>query len=62
VRRVFGDIEIAGIIDLSNLVSQKHLAIRIEIEEILVVAPDEEYPLIVLMGMRVASQCSGLSM
>jgi hypothetical protein len=46
VGRVFGNKEIAGIVDLSDLVAQKHFGIRIEFEEIFAIAPDEEYPLV----------------
>jgi hypothetical protein len=46
VRRVFGNKEIAGIIYLSDLVTQQHFSIRIEVEEIFGIATDEEYPLV----------------
>jgi hypothetical protein len=46
MRRVFGNKEIAGIVDLSDLVAQQHFSIRIEIEEIFGIAPDKEYPLV----------------
>jgi hypothetical protein len=49
VRRVFRNKEIAGIVDLSDFVSQKHFTIRIEFEEIFAIAPDEEYPLVMSM-------------
>lgn len=39
--RVLGNKEIAGIVDLSDLVTQQHFSIRIEVEEILGIAPDE---------------------
>ena len=46
VRRVFGNIEIAGVVDLPDLFPRQHFAIRIEVEEMNAIAPDEEYPLI----------------
>ena len=46
VRRVFGNKEIAGIVDLSDPVTQQHFSIRIELEKILGISPDYEYPLV----------------
>ena len=46
VRRVFGNIEIVGAVDLPDLVPRQHFAIRIVVEEMYAIAPDKEYPLI----------------
>ena len=40
VRRVRLNKEVAGIVDLTDLVTQKHLSIRIDFEEISAIAPD----------------------
>ena len=49
MRRSFGDKEIAGIVDLSYLVTQQHFSIRIEFEEIFPITPDKEYPLVMIV-------------
>ena len=46
VRCVRGNKEIAGVVDLSDLVTQQHFSIRVEVEEIFAIAPNEEYPLV----------------
>ncbi len=57
VGRVFGNKEIAGIVDLSDIVAQKHFGIRVELEKILGNAAYQEYPLIFVgMRMSVAAQ------
>ena len=41
VRRVLGNKEIAGVVYLSDLVAQQPFSIRIEVQEIFVIASDE---------------------